>query len=303
MTELAWMHPSYRDLVIDELASDKTLRDTFLRTANGRDIGLAFSTQGGETGKRAIPLIVDDESKRIIEQRIQELLPNLKVYEQLGLILTIESVIKENSPQKVWANSLLYHMMDSLRDHWQGRPIYLSLLEEFCKSSLNRKPLPQLPDFEPTWNYQIDLLKNAIEEENFFSGSEIGDWAKLISLLKKNEPRFLTQVNFPDTYYSLVSEIITNLESDVTSYILSPTKDEIIDEIDRINEIIDGLDELSSVVSGFQRSITSVKYSLTQKRDELADSILEEQETDFEDIDDEPIDPSGFDIDQLFLDL
>jgi hypothetical protein len=28
----------------------------------------AFSTQGGETGKRTMPLIVDDEGKRIIEQ-------------------------------------------------------------------------------------------------------------------------------------------------------------------------------------------------------------------------------------------
>jgi hypothetical protein len=33
---------------------------------------------------------------------------------------------------------------------------------------------------------------------------------------------------------------------------------------------------------------------LQQKRDELAESVLEDQEPDFEDIDDEPIDHSGF---------
>lgn len=91
--------------------------------------------------------------------------------------------------------------------------------------------------------------------------------------------------------------------SDVNSYILSPTKDDIKNEIDRSNEIIDGLNDLSSVENSYQKIISSIEYSLQQKRDELAESVLENQEPDFEDIDDEPKDHSGFNIDQLFSDL
>lgn len=303
MTKLDWMHPSYRDLLIDELASEKKLRDPFLRTANLKDIGLAFSTQGGENGKRALPLIVDDDSKRIIEQRIVEIIPDLTIHEQLGLFYIIESSIKEKGSNIEWIISLLCQLLSSLRTHWQERPINLPLLTEFCNLSLYLKPLPQLPDFERTWNYQIDLLKNAIEEEGCFSGSEIGDWAKLISLLKKNEPRFLTQINFPDSFSSLISEIIKNLESDVTSSISPLTIDIMRNEIDRITEIIDGLEELCSVVSGYQREITFAKYSLSQKRDEFVSSILEELEPDLDDIDDYLTDPTDFDINQLFSDL
>lgn len=113
----------------------------------------------------------------------------------------------------------------------------------------------------------------------------------------------MTQENFPDAYSFLISEVIKNLESDVNSYILSPTKDDIKNEIDRLNEIIDGLNDLSSIENSYQKIISSIEHSLQQKRDELAESVLEDQEPDFEDIDDKPIDHSGFNIDQLFSDL
>lgn len=113
----------------------------------------------------------------------------------------------------------------------------------------------------------------------------------------------MTQVNFPNAYSSLMSEIIKNLESDVNSYVLTPTKDDIRNEIERINEILDGLNDLSSVENSYQKIISSIEDSLQQKRDEVAESILEDQEPDFEDIDDEPIAHSGSDIDQLFSDL
>jgi len=301
MTKLNWMHPSYRDLLIDEIASNKPLRDTFLLTANLNDIGLALSTQGGENGKRTWPLVVDNDSKRIIEQRIRELIPELEIYEQLGLFYILETSISEKDCDKNWVLVLLYQTLLSLRNQWQGVPTSLSLLKEFCKSSLMLKPLPQLPDFEPTWNYQIKLLEKVINE-GFFSGSEISDWVELISLLQNYEPRLLVQVFFPSEYLSLVSEIIKNLGNDIKSEICSPTKDEIRNEIDRINEIIDGLEKLSVVENQFKKIITPTIYLLLEKRDDLAEFLIDE-EPDFEDIDDEAIDSSDFDIDQLFSDL
>jgi hypothetical protein len=40
-----------------------------------------------------------------------------------------------------------------------------------------------------------------------------------------------------------------------------PTKDDIKNEIDRLNEIIDGLNDLSSVENSYQKIISSIEHS------------------------------------------
>ena len=48
--EIDWMHPSYRDLVIDELARDAHLQQAFLSSTGLGGIKLAISDTGGASG-------------------------------------------------------------------------------------------------------------------------------------------------------------------------------------------------------------------------------------------------------------
>src|SRR5437588_9773703 len=60
-TAVEWMHPSWRDLVIDHLASDDQARETFLQRCGLQGFLLALSTAGGATGERKSPLLVRAE--------------------------------------------------------------------------------------------------------------------------------------------------------------------------------------------------------------------------------------------------
>jgi hypothetical protein len=64
-----WIHPSYRDLVIDELAADPELRTQFLRSASLEGVKLAVSDTGGQEGLRRLPFMLSAESWDVLEER------------------------------------------------------------------------------------------------------------------------------------------------------------------------------------------------------------------------------------------
>ena len=73
-SRLEWTHPSYRDLVIEELAGEP--RDTikFLKETNLAGLKIAVSESGGVGGTRRYPLIQDVETQKAFQTRIMALL-------------------------------------------------------------------------------------------------------------------------------------------------------------------------------------------------------------------------------------
>lgn len=55
------MHPSWRDLLIERLASEAKTRQEFLAKCGIEGFLLAVSSAGGVTGKRQAPLIKTDQ--------------------------------------------------------------------------------------------------------------------------------------------------------------------------------------------------------------------------------------------------
>ena len=55
-----WVHPSWRDLVIESLAADPAERWRFLRRTGVDGAAIALSTEGGAAGERARPLLQQD---------------------------------------------------------------------------------------------------------------------------------------------------------------------------------------------------------------------------------------------------
>jgi len=64
-----WIHPSYRDLVIDELAADSDLRTQFLKRASLEGFKLAVSDTGGRAGLRRLPFVLSTESWDLLRER------------------------------------------------------------------------------------------------------------------------------------------------------------------------------------------------------------------------------------------
>src|SRR3954470_4422503 len=57
---VTWVHPSWRDLVISELARDDGLRRRFLRHCRVDGAALALSSGGGSDGDRVRRLLTGD---------------------------------------------------------------------------------------------------------------------------------------------------------------------------------------------------------------------------------------------------
>jgi hypothetical protein len=74
--DIDWIHPSCRDLAIDELSAAPRERQHFIANCDRQGVHLATSIGGGPTGKRVFPLLRVQADIRTLRARILELLPN-----------------------------------------------------------------------------------------------------------------------------------------------------------------------------------------------------------------------------------
>ena len=92
---VVWVHPSWRDLVIDELARDAEARRRFVQHCSVDGLLLALSHGGGETGERAVPLLVRDADWDAAAERIHELVPELRDADLLRVLTSLMSAFAE----------------------------------------------------------------------------------------------------------------------------------------------------------------------------------------------------------------
>lgn len=89
MSGIDWVHPSWRDLVIEELARDEEARRRFLRVCGVPGAMLALSQLGGPTGERTLPLLVCDADWDALTDRVRELLAEVGDHDLARLLLAI----------------------------------------------------------------------------------------------------------------------------------------------------------------------------------------------------------------------
>ncbi len=74
---IEWVHPTWRDLVIETLIADDRARRHFLRRTGVHGVELALSTAGGRAGARRLPLIQTDADGDALADRLYELVAEL----------------------------------------------------------------------------------------------------------------------------------------------------------------------------------------------------------------------------------
>lgn len=81
-----WVHPSWRDLVIDRVAGDPELRLAFLRGCGPHGLALALSTRGGALGQRTLPFLVEDADWDAAGDRVARVVRDA-AEDELGMLL------------------------------------------------------------------------------------------------------------------------------------------------------------------------------------------------------------------------
>ena len=116
---VTWVHPSWRDLVIDELAADVDARRRFLERCSIEGALLALSRAGGRAGERQRPLLRADGDWDALGERIHELVPRLTDPELLRLLTTLIDSLGALDRETPELAALSTMVVRQLRRQWE----------------------------------------------------------------------------------------------------------------------------------------------------------------------------------------
>ena len=211
---VTWIHPSWRDLVIDQLARDDEARRHFLRSCGIDGALLALSTRGGEGGQRSLPLLRSDDDWDAIGDRLYRLVPEL-ASDELEALFAALAEAPEHAPdayRRAEAEALGEQVLGWVARRWDAHPgdaTVASISAWFeLAATLPRAPAP--PHLEGL------LLASApgadMSPKRPEDCERLDDWLCLTEIARKHRPGDLARVGFPDRYRQELAGFLDALE-------------------------------------------------------------------------------------------
>lgn len=218
---LEWVHPSVRDMVIDHLMGDVAARRRFLRAAGLDGIMLALSSEGGATGDRLFPLLVDGEDWRAVSERLSELptaLDDIDTVRLAALLADISRLARsdEGADHATELRALSRNGLEATRLHWNDRRDVLGIpeLRSFYRASADLLPPVPGPDLMVSWDWSVDLVESEARSDIATFVDAADSWFNLLGLMRTYEPRWLTGLRFPESYRPLLELILGRIDEE-----------------------------------------------------------------------------------------
>jgi conflict system STAND superfamily ATPase len=205
---VTWVHPSWRDLVIEELAGERDERRRFLERASIDGLLLAVSTEGGVTGERALPLLLEDGDWDALANRLAELVPQLEEPDTVRLFEALESGLSTLGGSRVdELAALASYVLDLVARRWNRRhgPIPVGVLARWLRVRAWVREKPDLPDLTATWVESLPLA--SLDLTSYRDVADLRDWIGLVELLQAHAPSLLATFQFPDSVQAVVSDL------------------------------------------------------------------------------------------------
>lgn len=306
-TIYSWVHPSWRDLMIEYLSTHTLDRHNFLAHCTVPGIMLSLSTAGGRLGERQTPLLQEGEDTNKLLATFQRVIlaANYKVLETLTATLcqaSTEAARPEDKAQRARMNSFLKNTLAIVSSAIDANSD--GVTKEFLGNSYRLAQLLNVkPNFRPdaTWEYYRKELKNSLNKNYMDSvRSDFYDLVHLARTLEKNDPNYLIRIGYPESLIDLYTEVLAVLDNEIDS-----TTDE-IDDLDedesseKNGEFADweaavkllaenAPSNLASEVETTSRRISSLSEDLSTREEEAQREKERAKEEDDDDEDDEEI--------------
>jgi hypothetical protein len=212
---IGWVHPSWRDLVINELREDAAGRGRFLDACALHGTMLALSQEGGIAGERTLPLLVSDRDWDRLGDRIRQLADQLEDQELAQLLLALRDVRIADDiarSQRHEARTLAAYLLVAVARRWdqRHRPVPVFLIESWY-ALWEWAPTPiEPPQLGPTWAelYPASPPAGGLERAELARADE---WLALAQTLLRYDPDTLTALGFFKTDQTLLRHLAETL--------------------------------------------------------------------------------------------
>lgn len=303
MEVVNWIHPSYRDLVIEQLETEPQQRQHFLRHLSVDGLKLALTERGYDGEPREF--INTHEDWDIVCNRMLELAADPSEM-STDLMDTLSQSV-DRIRHKTGSGEILTQVATAIKDKWD---LLCKLLSErdilsFSKFSESLDPLPPLPNLSATLSKARATMEQLIAkaEEQPIDAEEVEESAKLLAAIHSVEPRLLRQSGIHSNS-ALLQSLIRAIEEDLNWNPTLLDGQQYRNEAARTNTLADSLDLLASVFPDLKPKAEPITAKLREESEHYEIRANEEDppEPDYDSYDSDER-PSQFDIDGLFVDL
>ena len=247
---IEWVHPTWRDLVIETLIADDRARRRFLRRTGVHGVELALSTAGGRAGARRLPLIQTDADWDALADRLYELVAELEPQDLIAALAALTVAIDDLGamPALQEAQALARTVLGRVASLWDaaGRPVAVDLLDGWLGLAGWLDPRPAAPELSVTWAEleptRTPPLRDRAAIERF------ADWLVLCELLRSYEKARLEALGFGPDQVALALAFALELERHWDE--LAPaTEDQALRAVECIGRLVPEYSELPATVA------------------------------------------------------
>jgi hypothetical protein len=284
---IQWMHPSWRDLVIERLSRDPTIRSDFLAKCGMNGFMLALSAAGGTKGDLQTPLLTSVEDWESLAETGQRLIANESAHNVWRVTATVSEAVRnairgQNSfphivtgPAAVFARKVL----GACVERWNADPgsALTRTVRQYFVISEHLSPLPPSPDFRPIWELSHDASVEEIEsfdpEEVELFLSEIDDWLALGAVILENEPRLLRQIGFPSEFTAVFREFVPSLAERASLCEELSSEDECQEEDDRLDFLSSLVDTIGGLIPDIDEEVAEADTAIDSAKVYVAQEL------------------------------
>jgi hypothetical protein len=311
---ITWIHPSCRDLTIEELSASTVERLRFLGSCSETGIHLATSVGGGEKGERQLPLLQHPKDWEALKCRCIELAqkPGSILRRLWGNLKTIETQAKSIpslAPAALRLRWLVEHdvlaataqSLSSTTTH-----SYHECLETFfnVRKSLNSNvPI----DLANIWQLCVEDAKYFLPEDEVIWQNLHGPdrFLRTVIQIEIYEPSFLENAQVKASFDEIIWLFHNRGDSEIHTFHSSEFKDdelqEAIEGYTKLSELYTGLSELEKISSEDKKMFDAASSYFSSEAESLQEQMP--GEPDMDDSGSGSHSSAELDVNELFSDL
>ena len=237
-SRVSWVHPSWRDLVIEELRTDREGRKRFLGACSLEGILLAISTAGGSSGERSLPLLAEDLDWDALTNRLATLVPELDEPDISRLLLTLGETRRTTAEVgRSEIEALATYALQLLTQRWNGEraAVPVGLLASWFDLAARLRERPNQPELGSTW---ISLLPTErVDLDASSDVSRFDDWTALCEFLHEHASELLRTFGFPGRQGEIIRTFVTDVEWVASAISIDARRDSIVRILRRLSHL------------------------------------------------------------------